>query len=221
MKTHLVRGLSLRLAAATLVLAAVASSGFGQLIDPDPEIFDGTRTKSKSQKTEDKETTIDDWEKGNIIVYDQEGEASPEGGQGRLGGKQPGMEIGTPEGTGMGMPLPMGGSGGEGTPSAGTIPQGTAASAGSTPGTQGTPPPGEIPGGKPGEVGIGDPNGKIKTTTVSSGPAGTEPPGGPQDGSKEDKDNQDGTEVPKAASGQQSGPRRGGVEKGDAMPTDI
>ncbi|MBE2212487.1 MAG: hypothetical protein IAE82_01345 [Opitutaceae bacterium] len=231
-----------------LIIAAafgpIHSVALAQAIDPDPEIFDGTRTK-KDQIQQDEKKTADKWEDANLILYDSDEEGSEEGGQGRIEGQGPGYADGGQGGVqvqvGMPMPLPMplgGGAGGQAQPGDMQIPMNggmgtetdqqtiagaTPAGQQSTPGTGGPSAEGQPPGasGKPGEVSIGDPSQKIATAAqpVNKIQGGVPPPptGEPIEKSK----GEDTTTVPNSASGQQSGPRGGGVEKGDAMPTDI
>jgi hypothetical protein len=226
------------------ILAVALSTSWAaltaQTVNPDPEIFDGSRTK-KDQIQQDEKKSADKWEDANLIVYDSNGEGSEEGGQGRAEGQGPGYADGAQGGASMqaGMPIPMGGGGG-GQPQQGdmqiptnggmgsetdkqTIAGATPAGQESTANTGGPSAEGGPPGssGKPGEVSIGDPSQKIATAAqpVNKIQGGVPPPptGEPIEKSK----GEDTTTVPKSASGQQSGPRGGGVEKGDAMPTDI
>jgi len=232
-----------RLVRPLLVLGAIATAPalLAQTVNPDPELFDGTRTK-KDQVQQDEAKTADKWEDANLILYDSEEQGSAEGGQGRAGGTTPGYADGGGQG-GMniqaGIPMPMGGgaggqaqpgdmpipmNGGMGTETdqqtmAGATPAGQQSTAGTSgPSAQGAPPGGA---GKPGEVSIGDPAQRIATTAqpVAKVQGGVPPPptGEPIQQSK----GEDTTTIPNAASGQQSGQRGGGVEKGDAMPTDI
>lgn len=227
-----------------LLLAAILVTGAttvgAQSVNPDPEIFDGTRTK-KDQIPQDGKKTADKWEDANLILYDSEEQGSTEGGQGRVEGEGPGYADGAQGGVSMqaGIPMPMGGgaggqpqqgdmqipiNGGMGTPTdqqtiAGATPAGTE----STPNTGGPSAQGGPPGasGKPGEVSIGDPNQKIATAAqpVNKIQGGVPPP--PTGEPIETGKGEDTTTIPNSASGQQSGQRGGGVEKGDAMPTDI
>jgi hypothetical protein len=229
-----------RLFSRVVVIGAFSVASFAlplgaQVVDPDPELFDGTRTKAKETPKEEQKETVDDWEDANLIVYDSKEEGSAEGGQGRAGYKNPGMDIGSPNGTGVGVPLPipMGGGGiGVGAPSIPQLSIPTDPNAPATPGgpgmegmegqpMAGTPgaPEGAKPGGKPGSVTIGDPTKQIKTVAVNVPPS-ADPnlvPGEQTDKPK----GEDTTNIPKAASGAQSGDRGGGVEKGDGMPSDL
>lgn len=226
-------GLLLAISAAALVHTLQAQS-----VDPDPELFDGTRTK-KEQIQQDGKKSTDKWEDANLILYDSTEQGSAEGGQGRTEGQGAGYAEGTQGGVGMqaGIPLPMGGGGGQaqqgdmqiptagggGTPSdKQTIPGATPAGQQSTPTSNGPSAQGAPPsGGKPGDVSIGDPSQKIATSAqpVNKVQGGVPPPptGEPIQPSK----GEDTTSIPNSASGQQSNQRGGGVEKGDAMPTDI
>lgn len=229
-----------------LPLALVAALSLGsavlpaQSLNPDPELFDGSRTK-KEQIQQDGKKAADKWEDANLILYDSNEQGSPEGGQGRSGGTEPGYADGVQVGVSMqtGLPIPIGGGGGGqsqqgdlqipmgggmGTPTdQQTIAGATPAGEQSTPGTGGPSAEGEPPGaaGRPGEVSIGDPSQKIATSAqpVNKIHGGVPPP--PTGESIEKSKGEDTTTIPKSASGQQSGPRGGGVEKGDAMPTDI
>ena len=228
-------------------LAAVgfaATAAFGtpaslsaQPVDPDPEIFDGTRTK-KDQTEQKTAQATDRWEDANLIIYDSDKTGSAEGGQGRAGGTTPGYAEGVQVNVGIpGLQLPtMGGSAGEGggpgaMPIGGTpgIPtaqsQGMPAPGMMPGGPQSTPTPAgapgqPAPGGKPGEVSIGDPSKKIAQSAqpVNKVRGGPPPPSGEE---VQESKGEDTTTIPNAASGQQSNKRGGGVEKGDAMPTDI
>jgi hypothetical protein len=216
----------------SLVFAAFASLGLAQArVDPDPDIFDGTKTK-KDQAKQDKNTTIDDWEGPNLIIYDSKEKGSAKGGAGLAGMEGPGMDVGVPGGTGMGgigLPLPLGGAGaGASQPSLPSlqIPTGQQASAQNS--TSGMPPgsnpslagAAESMGGRPSDVKIGDPSQKIATSAqgkagnVAAPAEGGEPSG--------EKAGEAAGEIPNTASGgSQSGNRGSGVEKGDAMPSDM
>jgi hypothetical protein len=209
-----------RAALTALVFAVAAAIPAGaQTVDPDPEIFDGTRTKSKDDKKQEQQAALDDWELGNLIIYDSEEQGNNKGGQGVAGGNGPGFEIpgqGGMGGGGIPMP-PIGGGGiaqGEQTMSMPTSMESSkgaqGANSASTAGAS---------GGKPGEVSIGDPDSKIKTTAsnLPNQKTTSEDAGEPTEQGK----GEDTTQVPKAASGQQSGKRGGGVETGDGIPTDL
>lgn len=230
--------------ASALIFASAILAGAtvlpAQSVNPDPDIFDGTRTKKDAVK-QDQAKTADKWEDANLILYDSEEQGNAEGGQGRIEGQNPGYADGAQGGAGMqaGIPMPMGGggggqpqqgdmtipmNGGMGTPTdqqtiAGATPAGSESSPTSGgPSAEGAPPGAS---GKPGEVSIGDASQKIASTAqpVNKIQGGVPPPstGEPIEKSK----GEDTTTIPNSASGQQSGPRGGGVEKGDAMPTDI
>lgn len=222
------RGFSLRLLLSALAAAALAGQACAQKLDPDPDLFDGTRTKPKDAIQQEEPQSVDDWEDANLIIYDSDEEGSEEGGQGRAGYKNPGYEEGVPGGQGSGpsmsLPIPMGGGGGgnseqQGIP--GMIPQGTPGAEGGE-GNMGSMPPGELGASsavKPDEMAIGDPNNRIKQTAANTASAdASADPGGVSGSGKQGEDT---TQVPKAASGAQSGTRGGGVEKGDAMPSDL
>lgn len=221
--------------------AFAATSLRAQAANPDPDLFDGTRTK-KDEIQQDQKKTTDKWQDANLILYDSDEQGSPEGGQGRSGGTTPGYADGAQGGVGVQAQLPipmMGGGAGQGAPEGmpiGGMPgiqqgeQGqpgsqSAAQAGSPNSGQSTPTAGGVagqsPSGKPGEVSIGDPSKKIAQSAqpVNKVQGGVPPPdtGEEIQASK----GEDTTTVPKSASGQQSQQRGGGVEKGDAMPTDI
>jgi len=222
---NITRRLPPLLPAACLALAAHTVSA--QTVNPDPELFDGTRTK-KEQIQQDEKKSADKWEDANLILYDSDEQGSAEGGQGRVGGEGPGYADGAQAGVSIqaGIPMPMGGGGGSPSDQQ-TMPGMIPVSQQSTP-TAGGPssqdaPPSGSPGsaGKPGEVPIGDPSQRIATTaqTVNKVQGGIPPPptGEPIEKSK----GEETSTIPNSASGQQSGQRGGGVEKGDAMPTDI
>lgn len=222
-------------AAVALTPALVAQTA----VDPDPEIFDGTRTKKDEIPQDSSKKKVDKWEDANLILYDSEEQGSAEGGQGRAGGDTPGYADGGVQinvGAQAGLPMPMAGMGGAGTPGAvppipmnggagmpsaqQPIPGMVPTSEQSTPTPAGAAGQGQ-PEGKPGEVSIGDNSQRIATSAqpVNKIQGGVPPPptGEPVEKSK----GEDTTTIPNAASGQQSNQRGGGVEKGDAMPTDI
>jgi len=225
----------------SLALAvAMASSCISQVIvDPDPELFDGTRTKSEKEEQKE-QPTVDDWEGANLIIYDSDEQGSQKGGQGRAGYENPGMDMGSQSGggmAGMGLPNPLGGGatslGGSGLeiPEEGGQPGGggepsseetEAAGGGNPEGNQKGPmgqagkAGGRQPPQKPGEVPIGDDSKRIQSAAAPVGD--TE---GLEKSAEDTKgDGGDDTQM-KAASGAQSGVRGGGVEKGDAIPTDL
>lgn len=241
MHTALVRSL-LRLLAAGLLGTGLSVPARAQVVDPDPELFDGTRTKTAETPQEEQNQTVDDWEDANLIVYDSNEEGSSEGGQGRTGYKNPGMDIGVPNGTGMGLPIPLpiagGGMPGIGDPSLSipqlsvpTTPSDPSAAPAGSPGSAmpsetspmaaaaGSPPAGKAGGGKPGAVSIGDASKQIRTTALNIPPE-ADPANAPSDSEDKPK-GEDTTNIPNAASGTQSGDRGGGVEKGDGIPSDL
>lgn len=210
-----------------------------QILDPDPELFDGASTKTEETNKE-QQPTVDDWEHANLILYDSNEEGSQRGGMGRVGGQGPGMDMGSGGGMGggIGLPLPIAG-GGMGVGGSGLeIPdmqnqggggeesseQTDAAGGGNPEGAQ-QGPRGQAAGGgrqppqKPGEVSIGDDSKRIASAAAPLPIGDTE---GLRDSEqKNQSDGGDSTQVPTAASGAQSGVRGGGVEKGDAMPADL
>ncbi|MGH8019599.1 MAG: hypothetical protein ACREIA_15225 [Opitutaceae bacterium] len=216
-----------------------AASLEAQVVDPDPEIFDGTSTKTEETQQE-QQPAVDDWEHANLIIYDSNEQGSQKGGMGRAGGQGPGMDMGSGSGmgTGVGLPLPMAG-GGVGMGGSGLeipeMPQGQSGGGGEENPEQTNAPGGGNPQGnqqgmgqaagggrqppqKPGEVPIGDDSKRIAS-------AGPQLPVGDTEGLKDAEDNNkgdggDNTQM-KAASGAQSGVRGGGVEQGDAMPSDL
>jgi hypothetical protein len=212
-----------------------------QVVDPDPELFDGSRTATEQQE-EQKQTTVDDWEGANLVVYDSDEQGNSRGGMGRTGNDAPGMDIGVRgPGMGGGMPIPLpvsgggmgiGGSGLEipemagqqgGAGEEGEQQQSDAAGGGGNPqGNQQGPQGkggkggGREPPQKPGEVAIGDDSKRIQSAAAPVGD--TE---GLEKSAEDSKgDGGDDTQM-KAASGAQTGTRGGGVEKGDAIPTDL
>ncbi|RME68362.1 MAG: hypothetical protein D6781_11140, partial [Verrucomicrobia bacterium] len=83
----------LRLALATTVAAGLLPVlHAAKKIDPDPDLFDGTRTKSEEAIEEQQQPVVDDWEKGNLVIYDTDEQGANQGGQGTLEGQGPGME---------------------------------------------------------------------------------------------------------------------------------
>jgi hypothetical protein len=204
--------------AAPMLDGTRAPLGSPVVVDPDPELFDGTRTKIDEKKQDEPKVTIDDWEGPNIIVYDQEGQGSAQGGMGRLGGTTPGMEIGSQSGGMGGLPVPMMGGGGasdkQGKPG---VPPMATQSAQIPEGKQGA------PGGvesttPPAEVAIGDSQQTINQVRQGRPPGSVDADPGE---AGEKVPNEDTTRVENAASGRQSGGRGGGVEQGDAMPPEI
>lgn len=232
--------------AATLVLAACGSFTFAQsVVDPDPDIFDGTKTK-RDAINQTPQTAVDDWEGGNMVVYDTNGQDAQQGtGQGGSGndGAGNGMEIGVSMGGLPGIPIPLGGGGGipsgeSGLPSLqlpGAQPPGSIPMGGGPAMPPGGMPPGGMSAGgaqssdisgaaqssaRPSSVSIGDPSQRIKTNAQgqAGNTAGT--PEGGEPGGKEA--GEDSTQMPGniGAGAGQTGTRGGGVEKGDAMPPD-
>ncbi len=206
---------------AGLTLTAFTALQAAQIIDPDPEIFDGSKTKRDPVK-QDPKTTVDNWEGPNLIIYDSDEKGEGKGGTGFVDGQAPGLDIGVAGGglPGIPNPLAMGGGSGGGEPSANPlqIPAGQQ----STPGTpkQSANTAGAAQSAsRPSDVSIGDATQQIATT--AQGQAGNEAgiPEGGEEGAK--KKGQDGTQIPSAASMPQSGVRGGGIEKGDAMPPDM
>ena len=234
----------------TLGCIALAATAGAQTVDPDPEIFDGTRTK-KDQIQQDPAKKTDKWEDANLILYDSDEQGSAEGGQGRAGYDTPGYADGGGQGgvtVQAGLPVPMmGGGGGQGQEGAPPMPgigaegippgqqgqPGQEGQNGQQPMAGGNPSSGESAptpngqgmaqgqSGKPGEVSIGDPSKQIAQSAqpVNKVHGGVPPP--PTGEEVQPSKGEDTTTVPKSASGQQSQQRGGGVEKGDAMPTDI
>lgn len=204
----------------TTLAVMVCSPLAAQRVDPDPDLFDGTRTK-KDQIPQDEKQKTDKWMEANLILYDSDEQGSQEGGQGRVGGEGPGFADGM-QGGGMqgGIPMPMMGGGGSsdkpGAPGMVPMSQQSTPTAGG-PSSEGTPPP----GGKPGDVAIGDPNQKIASAAqpVSKVQGGAPPPVPGSD--VQESKGEDTTTIPSSAAGPQGSKRGGGVEKGDAMPTDI
>jgi hypothetical protein len=205
-----------------LALAGLVSLGHTQaVVDPDPEIFDGTKTKREAIKQEAK-TAVDDWEGPNLIIYDSNGQqvqGHGEGGTGMIDGTGPGLDIGSPAGLPINIPNPLAGGMGGGQPSDPSLQIPTSQQGGASESQKNA----DIAGAaqsaaKPSDVSIGDPSQRIKTT--AQGQAGNTPgtPEGGEQGAKEA--GEDSTEIPAAASTNQSGTRGGGVEKGDAMPPD-
>jgi len=208
-----------------LVVAALSALASAQVVDPDPEIFDGSKTKRDTAQVKlDPKSTVDDWEGPNLIVYDSNGEGTGAGGTGSVDGQQPGLDIqvGIPDPLGLPLPIPLagGGAGGAGDPSANplqipvgqqsasNLPQQSANTAGAAQSAS-----------RPSAVSIGDPSQRIQTTAQGqAGNVAGEPEGG-EEGSQ--KKGEDSTEIPSAANTSQSGVRGGGVEKGDAMPADL
>lgn len=197
---------------AALLLSAL--SGFAAIkVDPDPEIFDGTRTKSEEAIEQQEQPVVDDWEKGNLIIYDSEEQGEGKGGQGTVDGQGPGIEV-TAGGNSMGgLPIPMmGGGGGEegqqggmpppGMPQQG-MPEGEVAQAAAPP---------------PGDVEIGDPSQSIASAAQ---PMPTGDTTGLEDAGDDNQTSDGGSGTSKAAAGKQSGRRGAGVEKGDAIPSDL
>jgi hypothetical protein len=227
-------------AGATLALSALflTSVGTAQVVDPDPELFDGTGTKSEESEQQ-QQPVVDNWEHANLIIYDSDEQGSQQGGQGRIGGQGPGMDMGSGSGMGMGvgLPLPIGG-GGTGIGGSGLeIPdmqsqsggggeengeKSDAAGGGNPQGTQQGPMGqagkggGRQPPQKPGEVPIGDDSKRIAGGVAPVG----DTEGLEKSAEKTTGDGGDDTQM-KAASGAQSGVRGGGVEKGDAIPSDL
>jgi len=208
---------------AALTLAGTSLAIAQSSVNPDPEIFDGTRTKT-APATVDPNLKIDDWESAatmiliDAITPDLPGMGGeglpgiPGGGAGMgTGGGLPGVGMGAP-GVGIGTAsppaIPTGqqpGAGAASTPGAGGKQANTAGAAASA--------------NKPSDVSIGDASQRIKTT--AQGQAGNTP-GTPEGGEKGGKEaGEDSTEIPSSASVPQSGTRGGGVETGDAMPPDM
>jgi hypothetical protein len=207
---------------AGLAFAAFVSAARGQaVVDPDPEIFDGTKTKREAIQQEAK-STVDDWEGPNLIIYDQNGQ-SPDGqgsgGTGMTEGTAPGLDIGIAGGGGLpGIPNPLAGGMGGGTPDPSLqIPQ-TQQGGGSESQQKADTTGAAQSAARPSDVSIGDASQQIKTT--AQGQAGNTPgkPEGGEQGAKEA--GEDSTNIPSSANVNQSGNRGGGVEKGDAMPPD-
>lgn len=220
----------------SLAFAAFTSLGLAQAhVDPDPDIFDGTKTKKEQPKDEGKNTT-DDWEGPNLIIYDAKEKGSAKGGAGVAGMDRPGMDIGDPNGSGgMGIPLPlpiplggMGAGGGQPALPSLQIPTMGGQQASAQNSTAGLPPGGasaagaaESMGGRPSDVKIGDPSKKIATSAQGKAGNTAAPAEGGEPGAKEAGEDAGG-QIPNTASGgTQSGNRGGGVEKGDAMPADM
>jgi hypothetical protein len=222
-------------------LALVASSSLAHaqgVVDPDPEIFDGTKTKVEAIAQQQPTTTIDNWEEGpNMVVYDTNGKVAQQmQGEGSGGGGAGGGLPGLPGQGGM-SPLPglpgLPGLGSGAAPAIGSpslqIPTGEQQAAG----TQGNPSAPSTPGAagqqgntagaaqsasRPSDVQIGDASQRIKTT--AQGQAGNVP-GAPEPGETGSKEaGEDSTNVPSGSSKPQSGTRGGGVEQGDAMDPD-
>jgi hypothetical protein len=71
------------LAVSTAALLAFASFAQAQIVDPDPEIFDGTKTKRAPAQQQQPQTAIDNWEGPSLVIYDTNGIVSQQGqGQG-------------------------------------------------------------------------------------------------------------------------------------------
>lgn len=265
---------------AALGTTLFSASAFAQVMNPDPDVFDGTKTKKGQAIKQDENSKTDDWEGDNLIVYDGQEQGSTNGGLGRSGESKAGMDIGVQGGqqSSMGMPIPMGGgssggqqsssspmptmpqgggsAGAESSDNSGMIPQGAQGSQGGQGGEAGAEgsqgqgaggEQGEGAGGeqgseggqggaggenteglstkgavKPGDVAIGDNSQKIKGSTVAgNGDAGQAPS---EEGGKGNQSTQDGgksANVGGSGGGGQSGKRGSGVEKGDAMPSDM
>lgn len=201
---------------AALAAGVLTSLSFGQVVNPDPEIFDGSKTKTAIEQQQKPETTVDDWEGPNLIIYDSNEQGNNQGGTG-TGSGPAGLEVGMP-GMSMGIPNPLaGGAGGgqQGSPSL-QIPttQQSGAGAKENADTKGA----AQSASRPSDVSIGDPSQRIQTT--AQGQAGNVPgaPEGGEEGTKEA--GEDSTNVPSSANTNQSGKRGGGVEQGDAMDPD-
>ncbi len=232
------------LSVAIACIALAATSTRAQTVDPDPEIFDGTRTK-KDQIPQDPKKRTDQWEDANLILYDSDEQGSAEGGQGRAGHDAPGYADGGGQGgvsVQAGLPLPMAGGGAgdgqagmppmpgigaEGIPTGEQGQDGQQSMAGANPSSSQSTPTQNGQGmaqgqsGKPGDVSIGDPSQRIAQSgqPVNKVQGGTPPPATGEEA--QPSKGEDTTTIPNSASGQQSQKRGGGVEKGDAMPTDI
>jgi hypothetical protein len=211
-------------AAAAVSLGLFSGVVSAQVIDPDPEIFDGSDTKRDEVKQEPA-TTVDDWEGPNLIIYDAEGNAQGSGGTGFADGKQPGLDIqvGLPNPLGLPLPIPLSGGGaGSGDPSANPlqIPVGQQSAAG-LPQQQANTAGAAQSASRPSDVSIGDPSKQIATTAQgqAGNVAGVPEPGSGEEGAK--KAGEDSTQIPSSANTAQTGVRGGGTEKGDAMPSDM
>lgn len=208
-----------------LVLGALSAFASAQIVDPDPEIFDGSKTKRDiPQEKQDPKTAVDNWEGPNLIIYDSNGEGTGAGGTGSVDGTRPGLDIqvGLPDPLGLPLPIPLagGGAGGAGDPSLNPlqIPVGQQSAAGlpqQAADTKGA----AQSASRPSSVSIGDPSQQIATTAQGqSGNVADETEGG-EEGST--KTGEDSTQIPNSANTSQSGVRGGGVEQGDAMPSDL
>lgn len=212
----------IRALAGGALLAGLVTTGTAQIIDPDPELFDGSDTKVEEPPQQDVKVVVDDWEGPNLIVYDASEQGPGRGGTGYADGTAPGLDIGTgiPGIPGLpGLPIPMGGgAGGESE----AQPQMAAGGAESTPGTPKQ--SANIAGAAqsmtpPSDVQIGDPSQQIASQGMAQAGNMTGRPEGGEEGSR--RVGEDTTKIPQAAATQQSGTRGGGVEQGDAMPTDM
>jgi len=190
---------ALRLTATALALLTASLPLTAQTLDPDPDIFDGTHTRTETPASENPPPS-DDWQQAHLILYDSEEQGLPIAGT-----------AGTVSAPGIPGSAPIGGG-----PALPTVPTAAAQPAPSTPPGVGSP-----TASKPADVSIGDARQTIATSAQPMNPIKGGQPPADETAPAEPSKGTDHSPSPGGANGRDSGQRGGGVEKGDAMPTDI